>query len=152
MVDAAEWVGPYDDEKLGFHRVARFYYYPGWHEPGPMLSFYINLREWGRLPREYQQAVEVAAAEANQWMLAKYDQVNGPALQRLVRAGVQLRRWPAEIMRAAQQAAFAWYEEEAARDATYRRVYTAWRNFRQEQYRWFNVAELGYASYAFPNP
>ncbi|WCM40592.1 TRAP transporter substrate-binding protein [Thermus antranikianii] len=150
VVDAAEWVGPYDDEKLGFYKVAKYYYYPGWHEPGPMLSFYVNLREWGRLPKDYQQAIEVAAAEANLWMMAKYDRLNAPALQRLIRAGVRLRKWPAEVMRAAQKAAFEWYEEEAAKDATYRKVYTAWKAFREEQYRWFGVAELGYEGFAFP--
>ena len=150
VVDAAEWVGPYDDEKLGFYKVARFYYYPGWHEPSAMLSYYVNLREWQRLPKEYQQAFEVAAAEANQAMMAKYDQVNPPALQRLLKAGVRLRKWPAEVMKAAQKAAFDWYEEEAAKDATYRKVYTAWKKFREEQYRWFGVAELGYEQFAFP--
>ena len=150
VVDAAEWVGPYDDEKLGFYKVAKFYYYPGWHEPSAMLSYYVNLREWQRLPKEYQQAFEVAAAEANLAMMARYDQVNPPALQRLLRAGVRLRKWPAEVMRAAQKAAFDWYEEEAAKDATYRRVYTAWKTFREEQYRWHVVAELGYEQFAFP--
>jgi TRAP-type mannitol/chloroaromatic compound transport system substrate-binding protein len=150
VVDAAEWVGPYDDEKLGFYKVAKFYYYPGWHEPSAMLSYYVNLREWQRLPKEYQQAFEVAAAEANLAMMARYDQVNPPALQRLLRAGVRLRKWPAEVMRAAQKAAFDWYEEEAAKDATYRRVYTAWKTFREEQYRWHAVAELGYEQFAFP--
>ncbi|MFN4070471.1 MAG: TRAP transporter substrate-binding protein [Thermus caldifontis] len=150
VVDAAEWVGPYDDEKLGFYKVAKYYYYPGWHEPGPQLSFYVNLKEWQKLPKEYQQAIEVAAAEANLAMLAKYDQVNPPALQRLIRAGVRLRKWPADVMKAAQKAAFDGYEEEAAKDATYRKVYTAWKKFREEQYRWFGVAELGYASFAFP--
>ena len=143
-------MGPYDDEKLGFYKVAKYYYYPGWHEPGPMLSFYVNLQEWRKLPKEYQQAFEVAAAEANQWMMAKYDRVNPPALQRLLRAGVRLRKWPNEIMQAAQKAAFEWFEEEAAKDATYRKVYTAWKAFREEQYRWFAVAELGYAQFAFP--
>ncbi|BDG17997.1 hypothetical protein TthSNM11_02000 [Thermus thermophilus] len=126
------------------------YYYPGWHEPGPMLSFYVNLQEWRKLPKEYQQAFEVAAAEANLWMLAKYDRVNPPALQRLLRAGVRLRKWPNEILQAAQKAAFEWFEEEAAKDATYRKVYTAWKAFREEQYRWFAVAELGYGQFAFP--
>ncbi|MGQ9735384.1 MAG: TRAP transporter substrate-binding protein [Thermaceae bacterium] len=149
-IDATEWVGPYDDEKLGFYKVAKFYYYPGWHEPGPQLSFYVNLKEWQKLPKEYQQAFEAAAAEANLGMLAKYDQVNPPALQRLLRAGVRLRKWPNEIMQAAQKTAFALYEEEASKDATYRKVYAAWKKFREEEYRWFSVAELGYAQFAFP--
>ena len=150
VVDAAEFVGPYDDEKLGFHKVARFYYYPGWHEPSSMDCYYVNLREWQRLPKEYQQAFEVAAAESNQAMMAKYDQVNPPALQRLLRAGVRLRKWPAEVMKAAQKVAFDFYEEEAAKDATYRRVYTAWKRFREEQYRWHAVGELAYEQFAFP--
>jgi TRAP-type mannitol/chloroaromatic compound transport system substrate-binding protein len=110
----------------------------------------VNLKEWQKLPKEYQQAFEVAAAEANLAMLAKYDQVNPEALQRLLKNGVKLRKWPAEIMKAAQKAAFDWYEEEAAKDATYNKVYTAWKRFREEQYRWFAVAELGYEQFAFP--
>jgi TRAP-type mannitol/chloroaromatic compound transport system substrate-binding protein len=149
-IDAAEFSGPYDDEKLGFYKVAKYYYYPSFWEPSAQLSFLVSLKEWQRLPKEFQEAFEVAAAEVNLTMMAKYDAQNPPALRRLLGAGVKLRRWPLEIMRKALEEAQALYEEQAAKDATYKKVYTAYWAFRQEQYRWFAVAELGYETFAFP--
>src|SRR6185369_15272390 len=90
-IDAAEWVGPYDDEKLGFNKVAKFYYYPGWWEGGPELDLFVNLKAWNDLPKDYQSILEAACYEANVDMLAKYDAVNPPALRRLVAGGTQLR-------------------------------------------------------------
>ena len=72
-IDATEWVGPYDDEKLGFHKVAKFYYYPGWWEGGPQISLYINTAAWEKLPKDYQAIVEIAAGMAHTDMLARYD-------------------------------------------------------------------------------
>jgi len=97
-IDAAEWVGPYDDEKLGFHRIARHYYYPGWWEGEAQLSFYVNQAAWRALPELYRQAFEAAAAEANQLMLARYDARNPPALLRLVGQGVKLHAYPKDVM------------------------------------------------------
>ncbi len=148
-IDATEWVGPYDDEKLGFYQVARNYYYPGWWEPGPNLSFYVNRDAWDRLPSAYRQALEVATAEANLLMLARYDARNPPALQRLLAAGVSLRPFPDEVMRAAERTSFDLMEEQAAADATYRKVYEAFKQWRTDSYRWFGTAERGYAAYAF---
>ncbi|MCK7578050.1 MAG: TRAP transporter substrate-binding protein DctP [Chromatiales bacterium] len=114
-IDATEWVGPYDDEKLGFHKVAKHYYYPGWWEGGPQLSFYVNLKHWQALPPAYQAAFEAAAAEANVRMLSDYDARNPPALQRLLKAGVQLHAFPKDVMLAARKAAFEMFEAEARR-------------------------------------
>mgnify|MGYP005844411423 FL=1 len=150
-IDAAEFSGPYDDERLGFYKVAPYYYYPSFWEPSAQLSFLVNLSEWRRLPKEFQLAFEVAASEVNLTMMAKYDAKNPQALQSLLRRGVKLRRFPLEILRKAQEEAFALYEETASKDSTYRKVYTAWKAFRQEEYRWFAVAELGYESFAFPS-
>ncbi|WP_333840001.1 TRAP transporter substrate-binding protein [Pelomicrobium sp.] len=149
-IDATEWVGPYDDEKLGFYKVAKFYYYPGWWEPGAQVSFYVNLKEWEKLPKDYQQAFETAAAEAHLHMLAEYDAKNPPALRRLIKQGVQLRAFPEDVMKAALKSAFELYEEEAARNPIFAKIYAQWKAFREEQYQWFTVAELSYASFAFP--
>ncbi|WP_027891245.1 TRAP transporter substrate-binding protein [Calidithermus chliarophilus] len=149
-VDSAEWVGPYDDEKLGFYKVAKFYYYPGWWEPGPGLSFIVNINEWKKLPKDYQLAFEAAAAEANVHMMAKYDAQNPPALQRLLKGGVKLRKFSNEILKAAQKAAFEIYEEEAAKNASFKKIYTPWKKFRDESYRMMAVHELGYEQFAFP--
>lgn len=150
-IDATEWVGPYDDEKLGFDEVAKYYYYPGWWEPGPALSFYVNRDAWDRLPATYQHALEVAAAEANVGMLAAYDAKNPPALGRLLDKGVQLRRFPDDIMEAAEQNAFDLLEEQAAADPTYDKVYRAYMKWRADAYRWFGTAEQAYARFAFRN-
>ncbi|WP_337844177.1 ABC transporter substrate-binding protein [Thermus sp.] len=150
-IDATEFSGPYDDEKLGFYKVARYYYYPSFWEPSAQLSFLVSLKEWQRLPKEFQEAFQVAAQEVNLTMMAKYDAANPKALDRLLKAGVRLRKWPAEIMKKALEEARALYEEQAAKDATYRKIYTAYWAFRGEQYRWFAVAELGYETFAFPS-
>jgi TRAP-type mannitol/chloroaromatic compound transport system substrate-binding protein len=148
-IDATEWVGPYDDEKLGFHKVARNYYYPGWWEPGPSLSFYVNTDAWAKLPSAYQEMFVAAARDAESTMLARYDKENPPALARLIADGVQLRPFPPDVMEAAERASIELLEEEAAKDATYRQVYEAWKQFRKDAFRWFGTAELAYASYAF---
>jgi TRAP-type mannitol/chloroaromatic compound transport system substrate-binding protein len=150
-IDAAEWVGPYDDEKLGFYKVAKHYYYPGWWEPGPQLSFYVNAAEWNKLPRAFQQAFEAAAAEANLTMLTAYDAKNPDALVRLVRAGVKLHKYPDDIMKAAQEETFALYEDEAAKNATFKKIYTAWKSFRALQQGWFSLAEAGLESFMYAN-
>lgn len=150
VVDATEWVGPYDDEKLGFHKVANYYYYPGWWEPGPTVSFHVNLRAWNELPGEYKEMFQTACLEASARMLAKYDALNPPALERLLRGGVQLRRFSDDVLTAAHRAAFGLYEEQAAKDPGYRKVYEAWKAWRVLSYRWFGTAERAFADFAFP--
>ena len=147
-IDATEWVGPYDDEKLGFHQIVKDYYYPGWWEPGPGLSFYVNRQSWDQLPTHYQQAFEAAAAEANENMLASYDAKNAPALGRLTEAGVRLHAFPNDVMQAARQTTEELLEEAAA-DSFYRRIYGAYKKWRDDAYRWFGTAELAYSDFAF---
>ena len=151
-IDATEWIGPYDDEKLGFHRVVQNYHYPGWWEPGAVLSFYVNQQEWDSIPTEYQQVLDVAALEVNQRMMAEYDAKNPPALQRLIEGGVQLAPFPADVMNAARDAAQSLFEETAASDARYRAVYDSHRRFQQASDRWFSTAEKTYADFAFAQP
>ena len=94
-IDAAEWVGPYDDQKLGFNKVAPYYYYPGFWEGGPRVHFFVNLDKWNALPPEYQAILTNAAAYANTDMLAKYDALNPPALRSLIAGGAKLKAFPA---------------------------------------------------------
>ncbi len=110
-VDAAEWVGPYDDEKLGFNKIAKYYYYPGWWEGGPQLDAYFNLNECNKLPKEYQNILEAACWEANTWMVAKYDAQNPAALEAPVAGGTQLRAFSKEIMVASYKASLQVYDE-----------------------------------------
>lgn len=148
-IDAAEWVGPYDDEKLGLNKVAQFYYYPGWWEPGPTLEIEINLDEWKKLPVDYQEIMRVAAYEANMTMLARYDARNNDALQRLMQAGVQLRAYSDEILAAAEKAAFELYDANAAADADFKAIYDQWKAFREKVYAWNNIAEGGFTRYVY---
>lgn len=146
-IDATEWVGPYDDEKLGLNKVARYYYYPGWWEPGAGLSFMVNLDAWGKLPSAYQDALTVAAAEANVGMLASYDAKNPVALKRLLADGVELRPFALDILEAAHAQSFAIMEENAAQDPGYRKVFEAFKTFRSESYTWFGLAERAFSDY-----
>ena len=146
-IDAAEWVGPYDDEKLGLGKVARFYYYPGWWEGGPESDLFINTKAWSDLPKEYQAALESACYEANVDMTAKYDALNPAALRRLVASGVQLRPFPREIMQASFRAANEVFEETAAKNAKFKAVYEPWKRFRDEQILWFRVAEQNFDNF-----
>ena len=113
-IDAAEWVGPYDDEKLGFHKVAQYYYYPGWWEGGPMLHNFINIAKWNSLPKHYQAIVHQASHVANTTMMAKYDAGNPAALKRLIAGGAQLRAFPPPVMDAAFKSANEIYAELSA--------------------------------------
>ena len=140
-IDAAEWVGPYDDEKLGLHKAAQFYYYPGWWEPGPSLEVQVNLDEWNKLPELYQQAIQTAAAESNLIMLSRYEARNHQALQRLLSEGVQLRGYSEEILSAAEAIAFELYDELAASNADFKTIYDEWKVFRDGIFAWNNIAE-----------
>ncbi len=146
-LDAAEWVGPYDDEKLGFNKVAQFYHYPGWWEGGPMLSTLVNNAAWEQLPAPYKNALEAACYEANTWMVAKYDAVNPAALRRLAAAGTQLRPFPREVMQACYQSANKIYEETSAKNAKFKKVYDSWVKFRDEEQLWWRVAELTFDNF-----
>jgi TRAP-type mannitol/chloroaromatic compound transport system substrate-binding protein len=146
-IDAAEWVGPYDDEKLGFHKVAKFYYYPGWWEGGPQLSTIINIAQWNTLTPAYKAILEAACAEANVMMVAKYDAANPAALRRLIAGGAQLRPFSREIMEACLKAANELYAETSAKNANFKKVYDSWVKFRDEETLWFRVAEGAYDSF-----
>jgi TRAP-type mannitol/chloroaromatic compound transport system substrate-binding protein len=148
-IDAAEWVGPYDDEKLGFNKVAKYYYYPGWWEGGPQLSAIFNIAAYNTLPPEYKAALEAASAEANAWMIAKYDALNPPALRKLVAGGTELRPFSRDVMLACYNAAQQLYAETSAKNAKFKKVYDSWNKFREDQFLWFRVAENTYDNFAF---
>ena len=149
-IDATEWVGPYDDEKLGLHRAADYYYYPGWWEPSASVSFEVNRAAWDSLSADYKAVFEVAAQASARRMLYTYDAKNPAALQRLIAGGTQLRPFSDEIMALARTTINDILEEYATADAQYRQVYDHWRSFKEASYRWFGTAELRYAGFAFP--
>ncbi len=151
-IDAAEWVGPYDDEKLGFYKVAPHYYYPGWWESNSMYSFYVGTKAWEALPKEYQAAFEAATAEANIDMMAEYDFKNPPALLRLVASGVKLHAYSNELMKAAQDAAYDIYAEESAKNPAFRKMFESWNKFRGDVMLWHRFAENTCANFVYNNP
>src|SRR6266700_6327563 len=150
-IDAAEWVGPYDDEKLGFQKVAKYYYYPGWWEGGAMLHNFINLERWNALPPAYKSLIRTASSMANEWMQAKYDAANPAALKRLVASGAQLRPFPQPVLDASLRAALDLYAEGCKTNAEFKKVWEAMLAFRNDQYLWWQVAELTYDSYLVRN-
>jgi TRAP-type mannitol/chloroaromatic compound transport system substrate-binding protein len=146
-IDGAEWVGPYDDEKLGFYKVAPHYYYPGWWEGGPMLVSFVNLNKWNALPKYYQSVLEQAGHYANNWMMAKYDQANPAALRKLLANGAKLHAFSPQIMEASLKAAKELHSEVAATNADFKKVYDSLTAFSNNSYQWFQVAEVGYDNF-----
>ncbi len=146
-IDAAEWVGPYDDEKLGFNKVAKFYNYPGWWEGGPQLDLYVNTKAWGALTPEYKAILDAAAAYAHTEMQAKYDVRNPLALKRLAANGTQLIRFPTDVMNASFKTSNAIYNELAAKNQNWKKVYSDWVRFRNDQVLWFRSAEAGFDNF-----
>ncbi|GBF83765.1 TRAP transporter substrate-binding protein [Aphanothece sacrum] len=148
-IDAAEWVGPYDDEKLGLNKVAKYYYYPGWWEPGATLELQVNLTEWNKLPPPYQAAITTAAYESNVTMLARYDALNNEALERLLASGTQVRPYSQDILTAAEKASFALYDEFAVKDADFKAVYDQWKQFRTRIYAWHKLNEGSFTNFVY---
>jgi TRAP-type mannitol/chloroaromatic compound transport system substrate-binding protein len=140
-IDACEWVGPYDDEKLGFQKIAKYYYYPGWWEGCSGGSLFVNNQAWEKLPKIYQAMVRAAAGQVTAWMVPKYDAVNPAALRRLVAAGTELRPFPRLVLEACFEAAYQFYEELSAKDAKFKKIYDSLKGSRTEQNLWFRVAE-----------
>ncbi len=150
-IDATEWVGPYDDEELGFHEIAKNYYYPGWWEPGLTGSLQVGQEAWDSLPTPYQEVFQSAADETTVWMISSYDARNPAAIARLQQDnGVTLRPFSEEILTAAAQESEAFLQEQASQDATFRRVYDSWNTFRTQAFSYSAGNELAYASFAFP--
>ena len=143
-LDAVEFVGPYDDEKLGFNRVAKYYYYPGFWEGGAMLHLCVNLEQWNRLPKHYQAVLQQACESANNWMLAKYDAVNAPALKRLVSRGTELRGFPLPVMEAAYEAAKTVYAEMGANNPGFARGLESVNAYLGEVVPWWQIGEYSY--------
>ena len=146
-LDAAEWIGPHDDERLGLQKVAPIYHYPGFWEGGAMLHFWIGAEAWKGLPKAYQAVLKAAAAQVNAEVQARYDARNPQALRRLVSGGAQLRPFPQDVMEAAWKAANEVYADLSAKNPDFKRLYDALRTFRNEEYLWFQVAEYTYDNF-----
>jgi TRAP-type mannitol/chloroaromatic compound transport system substrate-binding protein len=146
-IDAVEWVGPYDDEKLGFVKVAKYYYSPGWWEGCANGVTLINLPKWQSLPPIYKAVLTAAAHEASLWLTSKYDLVNPPAIRRLVAAGAQLRTFSQEQLEAAYKAANDTYAEISQTNARFKKLLDSLTAFRNDSYQWWQVCELPFDTF-----
>jgi TRAP-type mannitol/chloroaromatic compound transport system substrate-binding protein len=146
-IDAAEWVGPYDDEKLGFYKVAPYYYYPGWWEGGPTLSTMINSAKWAELPPAYQAILKSACEAANSNMMASYDHKNPTALRSLVANGAQLRPFPQDVLQATFDAANATYAEVSGTNATFKKIKDSQDAFKRDAYLWAQLSEYTFDTF-----
>lgn len=146
-IDATEFVGPYDDERLGFHQVAKYYYYPGWWEGGPQVSIYANKTEFEALPKSYQAIFQAACAEGNTYMTARYDAENSKALRRLVGKGALLRAYPRDLMEAAYKLSQEMYADLSAQNPNFKKIYGHMKPFMDETNVWFRVAELPFDNF-----
>jgi TRAP-type mannitol/chloroaromatic compound transport system substrate-binding protein len=146
-IDAAEFIGPYDDERLNLGKFAKNYYYPGWREGSAMMHLIINTEKWAALPKAYQFIVTLATEAAGNWMLAKYDAGNAPALKRLVSAGIAVKPFPAPVLDAAHKAAQDHYADLAEQNPLFKKALDSVNTFRSEQLPWWQVAEHAFDSY-----
>jgi TRAP-type mannitol/chloroaromatic compound transport system substrate-binding protein len=146
-IDAAEWVGPYDDEKLGFVKVAKYYYYPGWWEGTGQGHNVVNLEKWNALPKHYQAAVSMASHDTFTWVTGKYDYVNPPALKRLMVAGAILKPFPQEVLEACYSAANEIYADLSKSNPHFGKLYSSLTAYRSDSLAWMQVAELSFDSF-----
>jgi TRAP-type mannitol/chloroaromatic compound transport system substrate-binding protein len=146
-IDAAEWIGPYDDEKLGFYKVAPYYYYPGWWEGNLILNVFVNTERWNELPPAYQSLLLTAGKAATIEMMAEYDYKNPTAIKTLVQNGTQLRPYPQDVLQACFQASNELYSEINGENEAFKKLYDSMMAFRGETYLWQQVAEYGFDTF-----
>ena len=146
-LDAAEWVGPYDDQKLGFNKVAPFYYYPGWWEGGPEVDFFVNQKAFGGLSAENKAIIEAATNVAHVDMLAKYDAMNPKALKQLVAAKTKVLPFSQAVMDASFKASMEVFAQNDAKSPEWKKIYADMRAFQRDQILWFRFAEARFDSF-----
>ena len=146
-IDAAEWVGPYDDLKLGFNKVAPYYLYPGWWEGGPMLHVIVNKGKWEEMPKAYQAILTAACGYACEEMVAKYDYYNPAALRELVAGGAKLSAFPQDAMDTFFKAATDTYSEISATNANFKAVLESMSAVRREGFLWWQLTESTFDSF-----
>ena len=143
-IDAAEWVGPYDDQKLGFNKIAPYYYYPGFWEGGPELDVFVNQKAYDALSADNKAIIAAAASHAHVTMQAKYDALNPTALKQLVGGGTKLRAFPNDFLSQAFKVAQDLYSELNAKNESWKKIYADWSKFRADQNLWFRFTEMGF--------
>jgi len=148
-LNAVEWSGPYDDEKLGLVEASRYYYYPGWWSPAETYDLVVDIEQWNQIPRQFQEAFRTAARLADQSMLARYSDENAKAFQRIQESGVSLKPFSDEILETARSQAFELYAEIAADNATFSQVYDNWLEFLVQIQQWHSLNELSFVDFVY---
>lgn len=146
-LDAVEWIAPADDVKLGFVKIAKYYYFPGWWEGGASGHILVNMDKWNELPANYKAILTAAAHEAGSWMMSKYDYANPGALKQLIAQGALLRPFPPDVMDAAYKATQETCDDEAAKNPRFKKIYDSVKAFRKDAYQWWQVNELSFDTY-----
>ncbi|MEM1114632.1 MAG: TRAP transporter substrate-binding protein DctP [Pseudomonadota bacterium] len=145
VIDAVEWVGPYNDLALGLYEAAKYYYYPGWHEPGPTLEIIFNKDALESLPADLQAIVTTAARAANQEMLDEFTARNNAALSELIdEHGVQLRRFPDDVLKALYEGTRQTLDELVASDPMAAKTYASWSDFFSKVRNYHHVSEQAF--------
>lgn len=147
VIDAAEWVGPYHDYLMGFHRIAKFYYYPGWQEPGSVLEIFINKKSFESLPKDLQAIIRTAAYRTNLWMLSEFESKNNIYLKKLVNEHkVKLRRFPDDVLKEFKRYSEEVIQDMISKDALSKKVYESFNRFKKDISDWAKVSEVAYYS------
>lgn len=147
VIDATEWIGPYHDYNMGFYNVAKYYYYPGWHEPGPMLELFANQKAFNELPFDLREILRTASSRLAMWTLGEFEAKNNTYLQKLVKEkGVKLRKYPAEIMQTLKKYSKEVVEELANKDARTKKIFASYDKFRKDISEWSKVTEQAFYS------
>lgn len=141
VIDATEWIGPLHDYKMGFHKVAKYYYYPGWHEPGPVLEMMINKPKFQSLPEDLQEILRTACLRLSRWMMAEFDARNGEYLAKLQEEGVTLKVFPEEVLEVLRKNTAEVINELIEKDPKSRKVYEAFSAFKKNVGSWMEVSE-----------
>jgi len=147
VIDAADWVSPYDDEILGLNKAAKYYYMPSWAEPGPTVGLYANLDIFNSLPKDIQETIKTVSHAANERMYAQYTALNGPALKRLIDSGTQVRTFPDEVLDVLNKYMNEIQQEHIRKNESYAKVYKAWDKFRSDVQGWTGVSNYRYLDY-----
>ena len=145
VIDAAEWIGPYHDYRMGFHKIARYYYYPGWHETGTELEFFINRYVYDELSDDLKEIIDAASARVQAWVLAEFDVQNAIYLQKLTEEeGVQLKQYPQDVLDRLREYTKEAIDEVIGDDPLSREVYDSYRNHMKRSEKMMNITEKAY--------
>ncbi len=152
VIDATEWVGPYHDYKMGFHKIAKYYYYPGWHEPGTNLEFFVNKKLYDSLPTDLQTIMDAASLKAHSWVLGEFEAKNGSYLEKiLAESDVQLKAFPKEVLSKLREYTKETIEEAIANDPLSKKVYTSYNNFAKQSQKWSILTEKAFYNTVQPD-